>query len=65
MRVPPRNDLSACVVFYQGQYSEVMGFAKADALAMRYAAQGHPAHVYRLVEETMYAVAPTKETSRC
>lgn len=57
MRVPPRDNESPCIVLCGGMYSEVMGFARADALAMFYASQGHRVHVYRLIEETMYAGA--------
>ena len=55
MRIPPRTDESPCVVFCEGRYSEVMGYAKAERLAMRYAAKGQRARVYRLIEETMYS----------
>lgn len=57
MQIPPRNDESPCVVLCEGRYSEVMGYAKANELAMRHAARGHRAHVYRLIQETMYAGA--------
>lgn len=55
VRVPPRNDESPCVVFCEGEYSVVMGYAKAKAAAMALAARGCRAKVFRLVEETMYA----------
>jgi hypothetical protein len=47
----------SCVVLCDGQYSEVMSYAKANKLAMRYAATGKPSYVYRLIQETMYGGA--------
>ena len=52
--IPPRHDQSPCIVLCNGQYSEVMGYAKANDLAMRYAANKMPASVYRLIEEVYY-----------
>lgn len=55
MSIPPRNDESPCVVLCNGRYSDVMGFAAADALAMQHAIKGQRSYVFRLVQETMYA----------
>jgi hypothetical protein len=58
VNISPINDSSPCVVFCAEEgYSEVMGYAAANRLAMRHAAKGHRSHVYRLIEQTMYAGA--------
>ena len=49
MQIPPRDDESPCVVLCEGRYSKVMGYAKANALAMSYAGRGLRSHVYRLI----------------
>jgi hypothetical protein len=62
MNIPPINDNSPCVVFCaEDGYSEVMGYVAANNLAMRYAAKGRRSHVYRLIEQTMYAGVLEKE----
>lgn len=55
MKVPPRNDESPCMVLCNGTYSEVLPYAKANDLAMFYAAKGQRAQVLRLIEETVYS----------
>jgi hypothetical protein len=53
-QIPPRNDESPCVVLCNGQYSEILGFKKADELAQYYAMRGQRSYVFRLIQETMY-----------
>lgn len=56
MNIPPINDLSPCIVYCDEEgYSEVMGYAKANGLAMKHAAEGRKSYVYRLIYQTMYA----------